>query len=281
MSRPQDPLPGPDCPGPVVGLDHDAGQDSGAGRDQGGWPSVADGRGDGGPGDKPAAFLWRDLRLDGRSGTCAPPDLEVRPGELVLATHPDAEILRKLAGVASGQEAPAAGVVLWRGEKPPPEDNYHRRLGFYRGVARLGGNSRLLGGLTLLQIMCLELEYNRGLDGRQARAEVLGCLWELGLTRLADADPSELAGPGGRPALLALALIRRPGFFVFERPLSFLGPEFFPAAWRVVGRSAKRLGQGVLALDLQDADYPPGAFDRAAFDRAAFPGCPGLRPGPA
>ncbi|MDR1309091.1 MAG: hypothetical protein LBL95_04250, partial [Deltaproteobacteria bacterium] len=125
----------------------------------------------------------------------------------------------------------------------------------------VGPRSGLLPNATLLQSMCLDLEYNQGAFPGQAGRLAMGCLEALGLAALASLDPMGLSGPDSYAAQAALAISRGPTLFVLERPLDLLGPRLLGRILDAMREKADS-GGAVLVLGRLAAGYPEGQFDR-------------------
>jgi ABC-type glutathione transport system ATPase component len=199
------------------------------------------------------------------------PDLSIGPGQTALLTSRDDRVLANLGLIASGQTEPTEHLALvgqslgdrvfWCGKAKPDEADFAATLAFYRQVAYVGPESQLLANVTLLQTLCLELEYNQGAEAYQAKGLALECLESLGLSPLADLPPEKLVGPTRYVSLMALAVSRRPRLFVLEKPMALLRPLLFYRVLEALKDKAHSLGQATLILGHRDSDYRPEEFD--------------------
>ncbi|MDR0355102.1 MAG: hypothetical protein LBJ64_05135 [Deltaproteobacteria bacterium] len=217
------------------------------------------------PGDRPlVAFSWSDLTIDlpGQEKRVLLPNLRMLAGESWLAIHYDERLITDLARKCAGL-SPCSGKMLWNGQAQPPENDYRGRLAFFRNIAYVSHDGLLVRDSTLLQMMCLDLEYNQGLTPSQARRQAFECLDFLGLSQLADLAPEKLVGPTKYAALFALAASRRPLFFIFERPLAILKARLFNRMFLPLRDMARRRRQAILVLGRLSSDYSENAFDHA------------------
>jgi ABC-type ATPase involved in cell division len=211
------------------------------------------------PGAGPV-FRWRGLTASGPEPV-AVPDLEIAPGEIALVLADDDRVLASLGLAASGQ-AEAQGDVRWFGRERPHAGDFEDILKFYREIAYVGPDSRPIANRTLMETLCFELEYNQMADRGDARRLALECLETLGLTPMANLSPEKLAGPAGYVAMMALAVSRRPGFLVLERPMTLFRPLFFHRLMEALRANARPTGQAALILGRKGLPYRPGDFDR-------------------
>jgi ABC-type polar amino acid transport system ATPase subunit len=214
------------------------------------------------PLDSPGiVFSWKGLTVEAPgSEPLAVPDLEIKAGQSVLACHYDDRILTALARLSTGLEVPH-GEVLWSGAGKPDPWDFEGNLRFYRRIAHVGPESQLLSNATLLGNLCFELEYNQEAFDVEARNSAMECLESLGLTPLATLDPNKLVGQTRYVSLMALAVSRRPTFFVFERPMALLKPLLFNRVFHALMKNAADLGQAVLILGRRSSAYPEDVFD--------------------
>jgi energy-coupling factor transporter ATP-binding protein EcfA2 len=207
--------------------------------------------------DEPV-FSWRGLRLDfGDGEAMAPSDLSLIEGRSVLVASRDPRLLKALSRLASARdpfEDAAAGELVsgearWEGktlfERKTPGD----RLGLFRRIALVGSRARLLSGVSLVDSLILELEYNQAMMAKQARASAMETLERLGLAPAADVPGSDLDGPDWGLALMAMALSRRPALMVLDRPRALMDDAGFKLAWKAVAEDIKAPGRAALVFD--------------------------------
>jgi alpha-D-ribose 1-methylphosphonate 5-triphosphate synthase subunit PhnL len=235
------------------------------------------------PAPEGPVLAWRGLRLDpGDGAPVAVRDLEVGPGQAVLAFDREPGLLRALARLAAGRdllgpEAAGAGAARVRdGASLTSKARPGERLDLYRRTALVDSHARLLSGVRLIDTMILEMEYHQGRSASQAMEAAQRLLDRLGVGPLALVPEDRVSGPDRGLALVALAIGRRPTLLVLDRPLGLLDDESFAAAWAAV---AERLARGLaaLVLDYSPEGYPEGLFHRVLGLRAPGPADPATR----
>ena len=142
-------------------------------------------------------------------------DLEVRPGELMVLVGPSGCGKSTLLRLIAGLEEPDAGEV-WIGGRPvddvAPGD---------RDVAMVFQSYALYPHMTVAQNLGFGLRV-RGV-GRDETAERVGRAAEvLGLAELLGRRPGQLSGGQQQRVALGRAMVRDPGVFLFDEPLSNL-----------------------------------------------------------
>ena len=142
-------------------------------------------------------------------------DLEVRPGELMVLVGPSGCGKSTLLRLIAGLEEPDAGEV-WIGGRPvnevAPGD---------RDVAMVFQSYALYPHMTVAQNLGFGLRV-RG-TGRAEIEERVGRTAEvLGLTELLARRPGQLSGGQQQRVALGRAMVRDPGVFLFDEPLSNL-----------------------------------------------------------
>jgi hypothetical protein len=205
------------------------------------------------------ALLWRGLSIRlGPDRTVDVPDAAVHPGGILLATHHLPAVLRTLAGWCAAVDLDHGGEIRWDGRTLGPRAAPGQRLERFRRVAMVNSRSALLTGWSLVQNICLDLEYNQGCQAGAARALAEARIRGLGLGRLLDA-PGQGHGSDRGLSLMAAALARRPALVVLDRPRSWLGEEglaaaleavrLFPAAMGGAEAGGAEAGSGLAAAD--------------------------------
>lgn len=161
--------------------------------------------------------------------------LEVADGELMVLVGPSGcgktTILRMIAGlepVTRGEihisGRPAAGLR--------PKD---------RDVAMVFQNSALYPHLSVAGNMAFGLKLRR-LAQAEIRRRVRRAADVLGIAELLARRPGELSGGQRQRAALARAIVRRPGLFLFDEPLSNLDAPLRSQLRRQIRRLHQRLG---------------------------------------
>ncbi|MDR1487777.1 MAG: hypothetical protein LBT62_07305 [Deltaproteobacteria bacterium] len=213
--------------------------------------------------DDPPAISWKGLKLPLSSGRQAfVPDLDLQVGEAVLAVHSDPKILNALADLCLAIDSAPEGHLLWGGKPAPHPRRLWERLSFAKTAAMLSKKTSFLPGYTLLQNMCLDLQYNQDANDEQAVRTARQWLEKLELTSFADADQALLSGKTRGLCLTAWLMCRNPKLFILLKPLSLMGIPNFMRLWPVLRDEASFRGQSILVLDQHEKEYSQSSFDR-------------------
>ena len=142
-------------------------------------------------------------------------DLEVRPGELMVLVGPSGCGKSTLLRLIAGLEEPNAGEV-WIGGRQvddvAPGD---------RDVAMVFQSYALYPHMTVAQNLSFGLRV-RGAGRDEIGARVGEVARALGLTELLSRRPGQLSGGQRQRVALGRAMVRDPGVFLFDEPLSNL-----------------------------------------------------------
>ena len=142
-------------------------------------------------------------------------DLEVRPGELVVLVGPSGCGKSTLLRLIAGLEEPTAGEV-WIGGRPVedigPGD---------RDVAMVFQSYALYPHMTVAQNLGFGLKV-RGASRAEVEERVGRTAEVLGLGGLLSRRPGQLSGGQQQRVALGRAMVRDPGVFLFDEPLSNL-----------------------------------------------------------
>ena len=142
-------------------------------------------------------------------------NLEVRAGELLVLVGPSGCGKSTLLRLIAGLEEPTAGEV-WIGGRPvndvAPGD---------RDVAMVFQSYALYPHMTVAQNLGFGLRV-RGAGRAEVAGRVEGAADVLGLTELLDRRPGQLSGGQQQRVALGRAMVRDPGVFLFDEPLSNL-----------------------------------------------------------
>ena len=142
-------------------------------------------------------------------------DLEVRAGELLVLVGPSGCGKSTLLRLIAGLEEPTAGEV-WIGGRPvndvAPGD---------RDVAMVFQSYALYPHMTVAQNLGFGLRV-RGAGRAEVAGRVEGAADVLGLTELLERRPGQLSGGQQQRVALGRAMVRDPGVFLFDEPLSNL-----------------------------------------------------------
>lgn len=142
-------------------------------------------------------------------------DLEVRPGELMALVGPSGCGKSTLLRLVAGLEEPTRGEV-WIGgrcvDDIAPGD---------RDIAMVFQSYALYPHMTVAQNLGFGLRV-RGVRRREIEARVGEAAGALGLAGLLSRRPGQLSGGQRQRVALGRALVRDPGVFLFDEPLSNL-----------------------------------------------------------
>ena len=142
-------------------------------------------------------------------------DLEVRPGELLVLVGPSGCGKSTLLRLIAGLEAPTSGEV-WIGgrcvDDVAPGD---------RDVAMVFQSYALYPHMTVAQNLGFGLRV-RGARREEIEARVHRTAGLLGLAELLARRPGQLSGGQRQRVALGRAMVRDPGVFLFDEPLSNL-----------------------------------------------------------
>ena len=151
----------------------------------------------------------------GEVAAVAAVDLEVRPGELMVLVGPSGCGKSTLLRLVAGLEEPTAGEV-WIGgrcvDDLAPGD---------RDVAMVFQSYALYPHMTVAQNLGFGLRV-RGAGRRDTEARVGEVATALGLSGLLSRRPGQLSGGQRQRVALGRAMVRDPGVFLFDEPLSNL-----------------------------------------------------------
>lgn len=142
-------------------------------------------------------------------------DLEVRPGELMVLVGPSGCGKSTLLRLVAGLEEPDAGEV-WIGGRPVNEVAPGER-----DVAMVFQSYALYPHMTVARNLGFGLKV-RGAGRAEIEERVERAAAVLGLTELLARRPGQLSGGQQQRVALGRAMVRDPGVFLFDEPLSNL-----------------------------------------------------------
>jgi multiple sugar transport system ATP-binding protein len=153
-------------------------------------------------------------RFDGQQ-VLAPLDLVIDDGEFFTFLGPSGCGKSTLLNLVAGVEAPSAGAIWFGGRRvdalAPGE----------RDVAMVFQSYALYPHLSVRENIAFPLRVRRT-AAREIAAEVERVAGTLGLSALLERKPRALSGGQRQRVALARALVRRPGVFLMDEPLSNL-----------------------------------------------------------
>ncbi|CAA9241564.1 MAG: ABC-type antimicrobial peptide transport system, ATPase component [uncultured Blastococcus sp.] len=190
-------------------------------------------------------------------------DLAVYAGELVAVMGPSGSGKSTLLHLAGGLDSPTAGSVLVEGRDlaglPPAAVAAIRR----RSAGYVFQDLNLIPALTALENVSLPRELD-GVRGRQARAESLAALEELGVAPLAGRFPDEMSGGQQQRVAIARALVGPRRLLLADEPTGALDSATGEEILRVLRARCEAGAAGVLVT--HDARHAAWA-DRVVFLR--------------
>ncbi|MDR1658416.1 MAG: hypothetical protein LBT47_12870 [Deltaproteobacteria bacterium] len=203
------------------------------------------------------ALSWKDCCLAaGPDASVQIPDFELLQGRSALAFHPHSDVLRGLVARCSAVELSGPGNFFWQGRAAPKCGRLGARLDLFGSIALVDSRSQFFYGRSLIENMCLDMEYNQGLFNREASRLAMELLNLLGLSDLAQIEAAELVGPERGLGLMAMAISRKPRLFILDRPIGLIGRNGFQTAWNVIKDELALGGSAALVLDYA----PEGAY---------------------
>ncbi|NNF29029.1 MAG: ABC transporter ATP-binding protein [Gemmatimonadetes bacterium] len=221
-------------------------------------------------------------------------DLEVVPGELLVLLGPSGCGKSTLLRLIAGLEEPSAGSVSIGGravDDVPPA---------LRNVAMVFQSYALYPHMTVAQNLGFGLK-SRGLSRAEIHDRVARTAETLELSELLERKPGQLSGGQQQRVALGRALVREPGVFLLDEPLSNLDAglrlktrDEIAALHRRLGTTmvfvthdqmeAMSLGQRIAVMDqgrLQQIGTPEQIYDRPAnLFVARFIGTPAINLAP-
>ena len=142
-------------------------------------------------------------------------DLEIEPGEFVVFVGPSGCGKSTLLRVIAGLEEPDAGRLTIGGEdmtKTPAAE---------RGVAMVFQSYALYPHMTAFENMAFGLKLAK-MPKPEVRRAVEAAAASLGIGHLLERRPRELSGGERQRVAIGRAIVRQPGVFLFDEPLSNL-----------------------------------------------------------
>ncbi len=164
-----------------------------------------------------------------------PMDLEVRPGELMVLVGPSGCGKSTLLRLIAGLEAPTSGEV-WIGGRRVDEVEPGAR-----DVAMVFQSYALYPHMTVARNLGFGLRV-RGTPRPELERRVAETAAALGLAELLERKPGQLSGGQRQRVALGRAMVRDPGVFLFDEPLSNLDAELRLRTRDEIAALHRRLG---------------------------------------
>ncbi|MDX6484668.1 MAG: daunorubicin/doxorubicin transport system ATP-binding protein [Gaiellaceae bacterium] len=185
------------------------------------------------PDDAPLAVCVRGLvkrYKDGTEANCGI-DLDVRRGEVVSVLGPNGAGKTTFLRQLTTELLPTSGSVSIFGVDAVAEPERAKRV---MGITPQ--EAGLFEALTVREHLELFARL-KGLSKRDARADALGVIGELGLVPETLKQVGALSGGQRRRILIGLALLGRPPLLVLDEPTTGLDPSSRRAVWGVIRRA--------------------------------------------
>ena len=179
--------------------------------------------------------LRRVGKLFGDVVALQPMDLEVRPGELMVLVGPSGCGKSTLLRLIAGLEAPTSGEV-WIGGRRVDEVEPGAR-----DVAMVFQSYALYPHMTVARNLGFGLRV-RGTPRPELERRVAETAAALGLAKLLERKPGQLSGGQRQRVALGRAMVRDPGVFLFDEPLSNLDAELRLRTRDEIAALHRRLG---------------------------------------
>ncbi|WP_430461270.1 ABC transporter ATP-binding protein [Thalassolituus sp. LLYu03] len=149
-------------------------------------------------------------------------DLHIKSGESVALVGASGSGKSTLLGIMAGLDLPTSGTVRLLGDELTGLDEDQRAAVRARGVSFVFQNFQLLPGLTAVENVMLPLEIRAD---KNARAEAVRLLGEVGLAARLHHYPSQLSGGEQQRVALARAFAGQPGILFADEPTGNLDSQ--------------------------------------------------------
>ncbi len=173
--------------------------------------------------------------------------LDVRQGEFVVLLGPSGSGKTSVLRMIAGLESVSDGTILMDGkvinDMPPGE----------RNMAMIFQNYSLYPGFTVYDNLAYPLR-NMHMPRAQVDAKVRAAAELLDLTHLLDRRPSELSGGQQQRTAVGRALVRDPGVFLMDEPMSNQDPALKARLREELKRIHRKLGATVLYVTHDQTD---------------------------
>ncbi|GHJ39259.1 amino acid ABC transporter ATP-binding protein [Streptomyces sp. TS71-3] len=150
-------------------------------------------------------------------------DLDVHAGEVVVVVGPSGSGKSTLCRCINRLERHQAGTVALAGRQVPEEGR--ELAGLRADIGMVFQSFNLFAHMTVLENVTLGPVRARRTDRKEAAAEAMRLLAQVGVADQADKYPAQLSGGQQQRVAIARALAMRPKVVLFDEPTSALDPE--------------------------------------------------------
>jgi putative ABC transport system ATP-binding protein len=171
--------------------------------------------------------------------------LRVRPGELLSVMGPSGSGKSTLLQLAGGLDEPTGGTVVVAGVDLGTQGRAGRAAVRRRHVGYVFQDFNLIPALTAAENVALPRELD-GVKTRQARAEALAALGEVGVDDLAGRFPDELSGGQRQRVAVARALVGPRSLLLADEPTGALDSHAGEAVLKLIRARCDAGAAGVL-----------------------------------
>jgi putative ABC transport system ATP-binding protein len=171
--------------------------------------------------------------------------LRVQPGELLGVMGPSGSGKSTLLQLAGGLDEPTEGTVLVAGVELGAQNRAGRAALRRRHIGYVFQDFNLIPALTAEENVALPRELD-GVRARQARADALAALGEVGVDDLADRFPDELSGGQRQRVAIARALVGSRRLLLADEPTGALDSHAGEAVLKLIRARCDAGAAGVL-----------------------------------
>jgi putative ABC transport system ATP-binding protein len=172
-------------------------------------------------------------------------NLRVRPGELLGVMGPSGSGKSTLLQLAGGLDEPTEGTVVVAGVDLGTQSRAGRAALRRRHIGYVFQDFNLIPALTAGENVALPRELD-GVRTRQARADALVALREVGIEEVADRFPDELSGGQRQRVAIARALVGSRRLLLADEPTGALDSHAGEAVLKLIRSRCDAGAAGVL-----------------------------------
>jgi putative ABC transport system ATP-binding protein len=171
--------------------------------------------------------------------------LRVSQGELLGVMGPSGSGKSTLLQLAGGLDEPTEGTVVVAGVELGTQSRAGRAAVRRRHIGYVFQDFNLIPALTAMENVALPRELD-GVRARQARADAIAALAEVGVDDLADRFPDELSGGQRQRVAIARALVGSRRLLLADEPTGALDSHAGEAVLKLIRRRCDAGAAGVL-----------------------------------